>query len=804
MRPVALHLLTMLQINNILAVLNTRIVLMYKSILSAALLSVPFTTLATSQPVTLPFIAEQATIDGQLNDPSWQRAKKITIDNVTWPYENSKSPVTTHAYVYEDGETLFIGFEANDPNPELIRAFYRDRDAAWDDDLVGLKIDSYNNSQLAYQFFINPLGVQQDSIENELTKHESSSWDGIWDSVGVIHENGYTVEVAIPLRVLNFDDSVASKTMAMEFLRFLPRSERLRISSMQIDHGNNCWICQMPSYQGFEQAKQGNNVAIIPSVVLGKNETRDIDGSEVADWQSENNTEASLDVKWGITPDITLNATINPDFSQVEADVAQLSVNNNFSLFFPEKRAFFLDNADYFASTLNLIHTRNIAQPDYGTKITGSKNGHTFAGFIANDTQTNVLIPGNLGSSLVALDEKGENGALRYRYDFESGLSLGSTATHRQSDDYKNTVYSIDSKYKPTVNDVFLVQVLKSQTQYSQDFIDELCDGDNCSQPEQVSCELNSDCDYNEGVLRVLSKEQQSGTGYYVKYQHDEKYWRAFADYNYRDADLRADLGFISQVDFKKFTTGGEYRWYGDKGNWWNRANLYADWDITHNENNELLEKEAQTSFSVSGPLQSFFELSVEHRNRTGLRHDKSRLDIDGNTDMFSENGVGFYSDFKPTAGVFASLFMYTGNAVDLANNRVGDKFHIRPVLNMNLGKHFEVRLRHTYEQLEADGSEVFTANLSDVRLTYQFNVNSFVRLAVIYTDLERNQANYIDDVDSQYKNLATQLLYSYKLNPQTVFFAGYSDNGYQDDELSSITKEQRTLFAKFSYAWLL
>ncbi len=147
---------------------------------------------------------------------------------------------------------------------------------------------------------------------------------------------------------------------------------------------------------------------------------------------------------------------------------------------------------------------------------------------------------------------------------------------------------------------------------------------------------------------------------------------------------------------------------------------------------------------------------------------------------------------------------MYTGNAVDLANNRVGDKFHIRPVLNMNLGKHFEVRLRHTYEQLEADGSEVFTANLSDVRFTYQFNVNSFLRLAVIYTDLERNQANYIDDVDSQYKNLATQLLYSYKLNPQTVFFAGYSDNGYQDDELSSITKEQRTLFAKFSYAWLL
>ncbi|TGE78100.1 hypothetical protein C7Y70_17165 [Pseudoalteromonas sp. KS88] len=777
---------------------------MYKSIICAAFISASFNAISATQPIKLPYIPQSATVDGKLDEPSWKQARKIVIDNVTWPYENTKSPVNTNVYVYENGETLFIGFDAQDSNPEDIRAFYRDRDAAWDDDLVGLKIDSYNNSQLAYQFFINPLGVQQDSIENELTKSESSSWDGIWDSVGIIHENGYTVEVAIPLRVLNFDDSIANKTMAMEFLRFLPRSERLRISSMQIDHGNNCWICQMPSYIGFEQAKQGNNVAVIPSVVTGKSENRDIDATEVGEWQADQNTEVSLDVKWGITPDITLNATINPDFSQVEADVAQLSVNNNFSLFFPEKRAFFLDNADYFASTLNLIHTRNIAEPDYGTKITGSKNGHTFAGFVANDSQTNVLIPGNLGSSLVSFDSKSENAALRYRYDFASALSLGSTITHRQSDDYQNSVLSIDGKFKPTVNDTFLLQVLKSDTQYSDEFINELCDGESCLDADPEPCEINQDCDFNEGVLRVLNQHKQSGTGYFVKYEHDEKYWRAFADYQYRDADLRADLGFISQVDFQKFTTGGEYRWYGEKHNWWNRANWYADWDITHNENNELLEKEAQTSFSVNGPLQSYFELSMEHRNRTGLRHDKSRLDIDNNTDLFSENGIGLYSNFKPKAGLFASLYMYTGNAVDLANNRVGNKLRIRPILNMNLGKHFEIRLRHTYEKLDANGRDVFTANLSDVRLTYQFNVNSFLRLAVIYTDLERNKSNYIEDVDSQYKKLATQLLYSYKLNPQTVFFAGYSDTGYQDDELSSITKEQRTLFAKFSYAWLL
>lgn len=107
----------------------------------------------------------------------------------------------------------------------------------------------------------------------------------------------------------------------------------------------------MPEYSGFEKAKQGNNLALIPSLVASKQQTRDIDGSETGEWQNDDNVEPSLDVKWAITPDMTLNATLNPDFSQVEADTGQLSVNNSFSLFFPEKRSFFLDNADYFRLT---------------------------------------------------------------------------------------------------------------------------------------------------------------------------------------------------------------------------------------------------------------------------------------------------------------------------------------------------------------------------------------------------------------------------------------------------------------------
>ncbi len=759
----------------------------------------------TDSSISIPFIDKPAVIDGGLSEPHWQQAKEFQINNITWPYENQPSPVSTKAYVYEDGESLYVAFIAEDPNPENIRAFYRDRDKAWNDDLVGIKIDSYNNEKLAYQFFINPLGIQMDSIENELTKRESDAWDGIWHSQGKITEQGYVVEVAIPFRILNFEQSNDRKQMALELVRFLPRDERLRLSSIQIAHDNDCWVCQMQTVDGFETAKQGNNLTLVPTLVLGRNEQRDVDGDAIGDWENDNNVEPGLDIKWGITPEITLSATLNPDFSQVEADVAQLSINNNFTLFFPEKRTFFLENADYFSSPWNLIYTRNVAEPDAGIKLTGAQGKHTFGAFVANDNQSNILIPGNLGSTIVSLDDKSENLAARYRYDINTDLSFAATATARTAGDYYNHLTSIDTKYKPTNNDTIIAQIAYSQTKYSDAFRDDLCDEDDCTNISEIDCVDNSDCPINESYLRVASTDAIKDIAYRVSYEHNEKHWSAFARYNNQGADYRADLGFMSRSDFNKFVTGGSYRWYGEADkNWWSRINLYGDWDITHNDNGELLEKEAQANLSADGPWQSHMSMELVTRDRIGLRHNTASLKLDGNTTLFTEDQVQVYLNAKPIAGLFTEVSVLTGDRVDLANNRLGDMIRIRPRLDYNINRHLEFRLRHTYEKMDADNQDLFTANLTDARLSYQFDSRSFIRLALIYTDIERNQANYDDDVTKHYKSLSTQLLYSYKVNPQTVFFAGYSDKGYQDDDLSRITKDNRSVFVKLSYAWMM
>ena len=772
------------------------------SLIACLLLASP--VVFSANPMSIPFIDTSANIDGQLSEPHWQQAKKISVDNITWPYENQPSPEKMNVYVYENGEMLYVAFEAFDSEPDKIRAFYRDRDKAWDDDLIGLKIDSFNNQKLAYQFFINPLGVQMDSIENELTKQESDAWDGIWESAGQINGKGFIVEIALPFRMLNFDDKLPIKTMAMEFVRFLPRNERLRISSMKIDHNNNCWICQMPQVSGFEKTKQGNNLTLVPALVMGKSQQRNISRSAPSDWQSESNIEPSLDVKWGITPDITLNTTINPDFSQVEADAAQLSINDNFALFYPEKRAFFSDNADYFASSWDLIYTRNVAEPEYGAKITGNLEQHNFAAFVANDKQTNIIIPGNLGSTIVSLDGKSENLAMRYRYDVSNNLSFASTATSRSSGDYSSRLMSLDSKYRLTDSDTFKVQVAHSRTQYSQEIINQLCNGDDCQTNQVTSCQSGHACQFNEFVLRVLNPEPISDQAYYLSYEHNEKHWMAFSNYSNFGADFRADLGFMGQIDFNKFVTGGRYRWYGEQQDWWSRMEFYSDWDISHNDNNELLEKEFEASFSLNGPLQSYFELYVMQRDRAGLRHDKSSLLIDGNTTLFNEDSVSLYAEIKPMAGLFSSLKISTDHAIDLTNNRLGQRLRIVPVANVNLTRHLELKLRHTYEKMDSGSAPLFTANLTDARLTYQFDIKSFLRLAFIYTDIERNPDNYLIPVDKHYQQFSTQLLYSYKVNPQTVFFAGYSDNGYKDDDIEHLKRNERAVFVKLSYAWLL
>ncbi|MBE1302057.1 MAG: hypothetical protein GJ680_19395 [Alteromonadaceae bacterium] len=755
----------------------------------------------------IPKLTESVSIDGKIDESVWQRAAQIQLNNITWPDENTTPNVKTTVSYFENGDTLFIAFKAQDPEPDNIRAFYNDRDRIWRDDLVGVKLDPYNDHRQVFQFFSNALGVQADSTENVVTNRESDAWDGLWDSSGQVTDTGFEVEMAIPLRNFNFNPKTGKQTWAIEFVRFYPRDERQRISNQQIDRNNDCWSCQMKEVVGFENLQQGKNLAIVPTLVLGQAETRSL--PDDTSWQKTEDYEFGLDIKWGISSDVFLNATINPDFSQVEADSAQLGINNNFTLFFPEKRPFFLENQDIFSSNFNLVYTRNIGAPDIGAKVTGKTGKHTYGVFVTDDVNTTFLIPGNLSSGIAELGQDSNNTALRYRYDANNKLSVGILSTLRTSDDYHNYVASVDASYRITEQDEVRVQYMRSDTEYPEWLSNDFCDADDAADCERddLNCSFNN-CVVNERVLRTQVDDSLEDSAFRVRYEHEERDWFASATYMDIGSDFRADLGFMSRVDLSRIVIGGGLFFYGEEDDWYSRFRISGDWDITHNDAGEVIERELEARISVNGMLQSYTELGCIANEHVGNRIDASTLAIKGNTDMFNRDFCYLYGNFQPIAGLFVENEFLWGKQIDFRNNRLADRFMARPGFQYSFNKHLKAEVNYVYQTLEAEGQEVFTANQADIRLKYNFDVRNSLKLSIIYTDIEQNLANQPavapEDLPSaKFTDVSTQLIYSYKINPQTVFFAGYSDHAFEDDVVTDLEKDARSLFMKFSYAWL-
>ncbi|WP_206486348.1 carbohydrate binding family 9 domain-containing protein [Thalassotalea sp. G2M2-11] len=753
----------------------------------------------------MPHSKLSATIDGELDDEIWLHAKSFSLQTVNYPWNNEPSPVKTTAKIIENGEYIYISFLAHDPNPEQIQAFLGDRDSRWADDIVGIKLDTYNNRRLNYELFVNPFGVQMDSIKNVMKGTTNDSWDGIWDSFGKITKQGYQVEMALPYRMLNFKDNNKDKIWALELIRLYPRDTRLRISHIALDRDNDCWLCQIPEFKGFKQAKTGKNITVTPAIVANKNDTRDIYLPQ-DDWHSDKEVEAGVDLRWGINANTLLNVTLNPDFSTVESDAGQLSVNKTYSLFYQEKRPFFLDNADYFSSNYDLVYTRNIADPDYGAKLTGTQNAHNYAFFITNDTETNFIVPGNTGSEIASLNTESHSAALKYRYDFNDDFSIGAISTLRQADDYHNYVFGLDSKYRIDESNTLTGQVLNSSTQYPNTLYQDFCYGDeltSCDQSQSKDC-LFGNCPYSEQVHRTREQDEFSGNALKASYLHSSEFWNFTAEHQSINQGFRADLGFMPRADFRSNRLLVDRLFYGERDSLWQEMKISGQWQIKHNQQGELLEKSLTSSFGIDGPMQSYFEASTTFADKVGLRHDESLLAIDNNTRLFNEKILTVYGGIQLTPGIFAEAEIRTGDKIDYRNDRLGDYDELYASVSYNITRHLQADLNFTHSQLSADHAYVYKANLSELRVSYQFDVHSYLKLNLVHSDVDRNPNNNpYSAVSNTNKSLSTQLIYAYKLNPQTVFYLGYSDSSYQDDYLNDLTREQRTFFTKISYAWM-
>lgn len=702
-------------------------------------------------------------IDGVLDEQAWSQATTIPLNYEWTPGNNTAPPVKTECLVTYDDRRLYIAFRCYDPKPNQIRAHLMDRDAIFtfvQDDHVGFQLDTFNDKRRAFQFRINPLGVQMDAIFSQLDGIEDFSWDAIWRSAGKINDEGFVVEVALPFNQLRFPANSEPQTWGIDAFRSYPRAVRHRMAAAPRDRNNGCFLCQIDTIKGFEGISPGKNLEITPTLTASRTDVRDPfpNGDIVG---GDEDTELGVTGRWGITPNLTLSGTYNPDFSQVEADVAQLEVNTRFALFFPEKRPFFLEGVDYFATPLQAVFTRTVVDPKAGLKLTGKYGKNGIGVFLTEDEVNTVLIPSNQNTSIASLEGNVTNSVVRYRRDIGSNSTIGALLTDRQGDaGYQNRLYGVDSFLRLSPKNSLQIQALRSETHY----------------PDTVR-------------QTYLQKEGElAGEALYADFNHFSNHWFAGATYQSFDPEFRADSGFINRVDIRDLN-GFINRVFRRASGWYTQIDFGLQAGRIENHDGLLTDQNITLFGNYRGPLQSVVGLNL---NRGKERFGQTLYELDT---------PSIQLQMQPTGWAKLGLNGRFGDAIDFDNDREGDLFEWGGSAELKFGRHLNIQLNHNARKLGIDQGEVFQADLSQVRAFYHFNLRTYFRALVQYRQVDRDPNLFRFTVPQDQEGLFNQLLFSYKVNPATVFLLGYADNRAGADTVD-LTLSDRTFFLKLGYAW--
>jgi hypothetical protein len=733
----------------------------------AALLTAPSGIAQTGAPVgealTIPRLSPRPVIDGIVGEEEWLQATPVSLAWEVRPGHLVAAVVDTTCLLGYDERALYVGCRAYDPDAAAIRAHLADRDSAVRDDYIGIMLDTFNDQRRAFGFFVNPLGVQMDLVRNDAGVDDpvDSSWDTIWSSAGRITADGYQVEFALPFTSLRFQRTGGSQIWGVYLERGHPRSVYREFGSVAIDRDRNCFVCQFAMMTGFEEAEPGRNLELTPTITGSKTEARD--GFPNGPLRAlDEKVELGVTALWGVTPNLTLAGAVNPDFSQVEADEAQLEVNRRFALFFEEKRPFFLEGADFFDTFFDAVHTRTVVDPDWGAKLSGKEGRSAVGAFVAEDAVTTILIPGSQRSFLTSLDRSSIDAVARYRGDVGAGSALGVLLTGRRGEDYSSTLAGFDGFLRITASHSLQVQVLGSETEY----------------PDELAARFGQP----EGAF--------DGMAYRIRLEHDSR--DLFWTIRYDDVGegFRADMGFMPQVGYRQYGVGGQRSWWGDDQEWYTRLFFGASLGREEDQRGELLYEGGELWTGFNGPLQSRlrYELSVRTRGFMVVEFDEAVHHLE--------------FEIRPSAAFDFDLEARYGDDIDFERVRPGVGLRVAPWMTVRLGRRLQLGLSHELERFDVNGERLYEVNLSELRAVYQFTTRAFVRAILQYEELERDPELYDRVVTENRKKLFTQMLFSYKINPRTVLFFGYSDN-HLGTEAFDLAQLDRTVFLKVGYAFV-
>ncbi|MFL6237253.1 MAG: DUF5916 domain-containing protein [Thermoanaerobaculia bacterium] len=709
-------------------------------------------------------------VDGQLGDPGWNGATRVETFYETNPGDNVEPKAKTVAWLTYDDRFFYAAFDFQDPDPKSIRAPFGDHDnISSSTDYGGIVLDTRNDGKTGFMFLAGPHNIQYDAISSDVSGEDSSP-DFYWDSQARITSTGWTLEIRVPFSSLRYN-SADVQNWGVLLYRNYPRDFRYQNLNVKLPRGGSCFICHARKIAGLAGLPSGNHAVLAP-YVTGRRESfaEEGPGSRLDDrpvrW------EAGLDAKWTPNANTAIDATINPDFSQVESDVAQITANERFALFFPEKRPFFLEGLDLFATPLQAVYTRTITSPRWGLRATGEVGSSLYTFLVTEDRGGgSVILPGRNSSAFVPQDFSSRVAVGRVRQDFGSSFASLLITDREIEGGGHNRVFGPDFQWRPNPRDTVTGQFLLSDSQTPR-------------RPD-LTPEWNG--------------QDLSSHSSYLNWNHTSSTWGWTLQYIDAGDEFRADLGFVPQVGARDYLGSLGRSFFPEKGIF-RHIRPFLRLRQVDDVDGALLLRQAVPGIQLEGLWNGFF--NVEHHTET-VRAGSRLFDTDFFVTSIQVSPAPWITDL--------ALNLTVGDDVDFANVRPARAVTADLQGTLRPTDHLALQLNGTRRQLDVSptgtgprSSRLFTADVARVKATYTFTSRAFLRLIAQRVRTVRDPELYdpiLGPVPREDDEVTSSALFAYKLNWQTVVFLGYSDDRALsvDDRLEPAG---RAFFFKISYAF--
>ncbi len=746
------------------------------------------TQLTNSLDITPPRLNQKnVNIDGFLDEVEWTKAVSQSGFTSYLPVDGRPAEDDTEVRIWYSPTALYFGIIAHEIHNE-VRSTLADRDKLENDDYLILILDTYDDKRSAFAFVVNPLGQQGDGTitDNTSMGRNSKSFrlddnpDYVFNSRGRLTEDGFIVEIEIPFKSLRYQ-SKNTQNWGFNVLRHIQHSGYTS-TLINTKLGAASFLGQSGKLVNLSGIERDRIFDINPEIRGAVR--READDKN---FNSEMTDPVGFNVRYGWSSNVGINATVNPDFSQIEADVAQINYDPRRSLFFPEKRPFFLDGIERFQTPTRLIYTRRIANPVGAGKIAGKFGANTIGFISAAD---------NNGPSISEMDLSYVN-ALRLKRDLSDQNHMGLVFTDKSHKDWSNRVVAIDGRFVAKDSYTFRAQGGFSQTNDKE----------------------------NIGTIAPMWNIAASANG--------RKWSGSFSFKGYHN-EFNPEVGFIERGNYVTITTGPTRRFYGEKDAIVEQLilslRLTGNWDYSGFSNgNSPDDRRLYPSFAIQfrdgWKLTNFtwietFSYPESFFTNHYIKTSSGFTSYKGTPDLFN---IGVMMELStPQLDRISGKIKYGfGRDPNYDEWAPGDISLIESIIKWNPTDQIRMMIRYNQQQnfRPSDGSLVSESRTPRIKMEYQITPTIFLRGVVQYTSRYRDTLRdnsrtelpiYFKDSNGDFvaassvetNNIEADFLFSYRPMPGTLVFIGYGSALTEPRRFrfDSIQRKSDGFFMKVSY----